>query len=175
MKAYTTYIDDRSTHDLHSSHAGQWSLLTDGVAGGCSQGVLTADQYLGRECLRLKGDVCADHNGGYLQMALDLANDVVFDASDYDGVVIRVAGNGERYNVHLHTSELWLSAQSYRVEFIPGPDWRSIYIPFTAFKAHKTYSQLNTTRLTRVAIVAIGRDFDANICVNEVALYRNAE
>jgi hypothetical protein len=175
VKAYTTYIDDRSTHDLHSSHAGEWSLLTDGVIGGCSYGELTADQYLGRECLRLKGDVCTNHNGGYLQMALDLANDVVFDASDYDGVVIRVAGNGERYNVHLHTSELWLPVASYRVEFIPGPDWRSIYIPFTAFKAHKTYSRLNPARLTRVAIVAIDRDFDANICVSEVALYRNAE
>jgi len=48
-----------------------------------------------------------------------------------------------------------------------------VKLPFAAFKPYKTSRQLDVGRLQRVGIVAIGRDFTAQLCVAEVGFYRD--
>jgi hypothetical protein len=165
-------IDDRSRDSLVSNLGTEWRLVTDRVMGGISTGKLFLDSHKGRNCLRMQGDVSTDNNGGFVQMALSLSDKGKFDASVYTGIEIDVAGNNEAYNIHLRTSGLWLPWQSYRSSFTATPDWQTIRIPFTSVKAYKTTQQFRPDKLERIGVVAIGRDFQADLCLASLRLYR---
>lgn len=165
-------IDDRSSDDLTSSLGTQWRLVTDQVMGGVSDGSLTPDSYRGRRCLQLQGSVSTANNGGFVQMALPLAADGSFDASAYTGIELEVAGNSERYNLHLRTTSLWLPWQSYRASFEATPEWTTVRIPFTELEAYRTSRAFRQDRLERIGLVAIGREFQADLCLAAVRLYQ---
>ena len=150
-----------------------WRLVTDGVMGGVSRGELSNEAQGDTACLALRGRVSTANNGGFIQMALDLDEQSAARAGQYDGLLLDVRGNGEEYNVHLRTSYLWLPWQSYRASFMAGPEWQSTRLPFAAFAPYKTTTALKLDKLRRIGIVAIGRDFDADLCVRQVAFYRN--
>lgn len=94
-------VDDRRSGTLSTPLGSAWRLVSDGVMGGLSQGMLCPEFYRERAALTLRGEVTTANNGGFLQMALALVP--VYDASRFRGVRLTVAGNGERYNLHLRT------------------------------------------------------------------------
>lgn len=151
-----------------------WRLVTDGVMGGVSRGELSRESQGDGACVALRGRVSTENNGGFIQMALDLDAQAVAQAGRYQGLLLDVRGNGEQYNVHLRTSYLWLPWQSYRATFTAGPEWQTVRLPFADFVPYKTGSPLKLGKLSRLGIVAIGRDFDADLCVRQVAFYREA-
>ena len=165
-------IDDRQTGDHFSTLGSEWRLVTDGVMGGVSQGQLSLDVMAGRPCLRLRGDVSLDNNGGFIQAALDLPQNALQNVSDYAGVSIEVYGNGERYNIHLRTHTMWLPWQSYRATFTTAPQWQTLRLPFTAFEAYRVTKALDVRQLKRIGLVAIGREFEADLCLGSIALYQ---
>ena len=148
-----------------------WRLVTDGVMGGVSRGTMTTAEIDGRECIALRGRVSTENNGGFIQIAQDLTGPLR-NAEGYDGIRLDVVGNGERYNVHLRTSDLWLPWQSFRATFETSSAWSSVYLPFSSFEPYKTAAGLRLDKLSRIGIVAIGRDFDADACIGEVAFQR---
>ncbi len=164
-------IDDRASGDIRSSLGTKWQLVTDQVMGGVSKGDLTQDSYKGRNCLRMRGDVSTDNNGGFVQIALDLTKDKPFDASAYAGVELSVSGNNERYNVHVRTTDLWLPWQSYRFSFEATSEWQTIRIPFANLDAHRTTTKFHKDKLKRIGLVGIGRDFKADLCVGSIKFY----
>ncbi len=163
-------IDDRSSGDLGSNLGSSWRLVSDNVMGGVSAGRLTPTQHAGRDCLRLQGEVSTRNNGGFVQMVLELADGEAMDASAFDAVEIEVAGNGERYNLHLRTTDLWLPWQSYRAEFTATPEWQRLQIPFRAIHPYRTGKPFRADHLKRIGVVAIGRDFQADVCLASVSL-----
>jgi hypothetical protein len=165
-------IDDRRTDTLLASNGKTWRLVTDQVMGGVSQGSINPDRIAGRPCLRLSGSVSTQRKGGFIQLALDLANQS-FDASAFDGIEISVYGNEEMYNLHLRTSGLWLPWQSYRTEFLATDHWQTVRAPFTALNPYRTHKGFDPRHLTRLGLLAIGREFDADLCVGEIRFYRN--
>ena len=164
-------IDDRASGNISSSLGTKWRLVTDQVMGGVSKGDLTLDSYKGRNCLRMRGDVSTDNNGGFVQIALDLVKDEPFDASAYAGVELSVSGNNERYNVHFRTTDLWLPWQSYRFSFKATPEWQTIRIPFASLEAYRTTKTFHKDKLKRIGLVGIGRDFKADLCVGSIKFY----
>ena len=118
------------------------------------------------------GKVSTENNGGFLQIALDIADGKHVDASKFDGVHLQVAGNGERYNLHLRTSDLGLPWQSYRAGFVAGAEWSEIRIPFAGLEAYRTDRAFHPQRLTRIGLVAIGREFHADLCIAGLRFYR---
>jgi hypothetical protein len=165
-------IDDRSSGTFLASVGAEWRFVSDQVMGGRSSGRMFIDSFQGRDCVRMQGDVSTENNGGFLQIALDLAAGKRFDASGFDGVLLKVAGNGERYNLHLRTSDLWLPWQSYRAGFVAKADWSEIRIPFSDLEAYRSGREFRPERLIRIGLVAIGREFEADLCVAEVRFYR---
>ncbi|MGD8644200.1 MAG: CIA30 family protein [Chromatiales bacterium] len=165
-------LDNRPSREDATTSGARWRLVTDGVMGGMSTGALTPDEIDGRPCLRLRGQVRLDNNGGFVQAALDLGADRALDASAYEGVQIEVYGNGESYNLHLRTRGLSAPWQAYRASFQAGPEWQSLQLPFTDFEPYRTDAPLDTSRLTRLGVVAIGRAFEADLCLGGAALYR---
>jgi hypothetical protein len=150
-----------------------WRLVTDRVMGGVSAGRMSREEIDGRRALCMRGDVSLDNNGGFIQLNLDLNPLGYLDASRYTGIQVVVRGNGASYNLHLKTADVRLPWQSYRSSFQTGPEWREIRLPFQSFEPHRIGVPLDTVRLDRLGLVAIGRAFTAELCVAQVGLYRD--
>jgi hypothetical protein len=168
----TLIIDDRSSGDYSTGAGSSWRLVTDTVMGGVSAGQLTVEEIDGRPCLRLRGEVRTENNGGFIQAALDLETLPIRDASAFDGVIIDVYGNGESYNLHLRQDGLWLPWQAFRASFTAPSEWQTHYLPFAQFQPHKTSASLKRDRLKRIGVVAIGRAFTADLCIGRIGYYR---
>jgi hypothetical protein len=164
-------IDDRSRSDLMATAGTPWRGFSDRVMGGISRETVAADQIEGRPCVRLTGEVRLENNGGFIQMALDLSSRGELDASTYTGLRLLVLGNGETYNVHLRTADTKLPWQSYRASFTATEHWCEVRLPFSEFHPYRLSAPLDSSRLQRLGLVAIGRAFHADLCVAEVALF----
>ena len=149
----------------------RWRLVTDAVMGGKSRGDMRSETRDGRECVCLSGDVSTRNDGGFIQLALDLDDAIARRAADFSGIRLDVLGNGESYNLHLRTADLWLPWQSYRASFVTTSEWRSVQLPFTTFRPYKTGASLRPARLKRIGVVAIGRPFAAAICIAGLGFY----
>jgi len=166
-------VSAETTRNLIELPLHGWRVVTDGVMGGVSTGALEGARYAGRDCLDLSGEVSTRNNGGFIQMARDLEETELEDIHSYTGVRLLVRGNDEDYNLHLRTGDLWFPWQAYRATFHATPEWQSVQLPFAAFTPYKTSTALDVSRLRRLGIVAIGRDFTAQLCVAGVAFYRD--
>lgn len=175
MAAGSLIIDDFSRAHPGTCIGTQWQLLSDAVMGGVSAGRMWRTAFAGRPAIRMQGEVSLENNGGFLQIATDLAPDGgTFDASGFTGVAITVAGNGQDYGLHLRTSELTRPWQSYRTSFIAMPGWQEILCPFSSFVPHRTETPLNLRLLRRLGVVAIGRAFTADVAVGGLRFYAQA-
>ena len=149
-----------------------WRLVTDAVMGGVSRGTITDETVGRRRAMRMQGEVSTDNNGGFIQMTLDLAAEGgSFDAAALAGVAIDVFGNGEVYGAHLRTTDLTRPQQSYRHSFCARPKWQTLQLPFAQFMPHRTDVPFAPRRLRRIGLVAIGRDFEADLSVARLSFY----
>ncbi len=166
MGPQSPVIDDLSREPPLSTIGTQWRLVSDRVMGGISNGTMVREMVAGRPAIHMRGDVSLENNGGFVQIALDLApgSDAV-DASAWRGLELDVFGNGEEYGVHLRTAELSRPWQSYRQSFRAEPRWQTIRLAFPDFVPHRTDIPLNMHRLRRIGVVAIGRAFSADLAV----------
>ena len=151
-----------------------WRLVTDGVMGGVSSGMLKKDSMEGKPCTLLSGEVSLQNNGGFIQAAMDISDTAAANASAYQGVMLEVYGNDQEYNLHLRTGDVWLPWQSYRASFVAKPQWQVIKLPFSEFSGYRIRTPLDVARLKRIGVLAIGREFTANLCIGELALYRDS-
>ncbi|MBE90051.1 MAG: CIA30 family protein [Rhodospirillaceae bacterium] len=166
-------IDDFTDEDLNSRFGNPWRGVSDKVMGGVSEPTVSHEVVKGRSCLRLTGNVCLENDGGFIQAALDLTRSgKMLNVSQFSGVRITVRGNGERYSIHLRTSDNKRPWQSYRAQFIAGLEWETVDLPFVAFEPHRLDLPFDKTRLRRIGFVAIGRAFSAELLVAELAFYR---
>ena len=165
-------IDNFLHESLASKLGTQWRGVSDQVMGGISEVSVSLGVIDDRPCLRLIGDVRLENNGGFIQAALDLTRSgEILDVSSFAGVRLIARGNGEKYSVHLRTTDNLRPWQSYRAHFTAGPDWQTIDLPFATFLPYRLEAPLDKTRLRRIGLVAIGRAFYADLAVSELAFY----
>jgi hypothetical protein len=166
-------IDDFSKDSGASSFGTQWRMFTDQVMGGVSTGEWNYETIDGRRCLRLRGDVSLANNGGFVQIGLPLTRDGwPFDASSFKGVRLWARGNGEAYSIHLRSSDSRLPWQYYGAEFVANGSWQKFDVPFSAFVPEGLEAELRPDRLVRIAVVAIKKEFKADIAVARLEFYR---
>ncbi len=150
----------------------RWRLVTDAVMGGVSSGTLAKEKLDSRDAALMRGDISTDNNGGFIQMTLHLApGRISFDASAFTGLEIDVLGNGESYGAHLRTEAMTRPQQSYRQSFIAGCRWQTLRLPFLQFIPHRVDIPLDTKRITRIALIALGRKFAAQLAIARLAFY----
>ena len=164
-------LDDRRYQDLRTPIGSEWRFVADSVMGGVSQGRLRSDVRDGSPCLHLSGSVSTANNGGFIQMALEFPLSALTHIDRFEGIELKISGNGELYNLHLKTNDLLFPWQSFRSEFRADSNWRTLRFPFSDFQPHRTGKKLKTSRLARIAVVAIGRDFEADICLADLRFY----
>jgi hypothetical protein len=162
-----------ATADVYELSNTAWRGFSDRVMGGVSRETVSHEVIDIEPCVRLTGDVRLDNNGGFIQMAMDLApGSETFDASAFAGFSLRVRGNGETYGAHLRTRNAIRPWESYRAPFAAGPRWTDVRVPFSDFQPYRLSEPLDVTVLRRLGLVAIGRAFYADLAVAGVALYR---
>lgn len=111
--------------------------------------------------------------GGFIQVRLDHP-DGRFDASTYTGVeVVLDAPEDGNYFVFLRTKDNIFPWSYYGALLdLPG-GIRTIRLPWTAFEAKSTLRKtIRTDRLLNVALVAAFKDFEPDLKIYRVSLFR---
>jgi hypothetical protein len=163
-------LDDFARNDGQAANGARWRGFSDRVMGGISRELVTFEEIAGRRCIRLRGEVRLERNGGFIQVALPLDHDrQTFDAHTYAGLRLLVYGNSEEYYVHLRTSQTWMPWQYFRAPFHAKAEWQTIVLPFSDFQPVALGATLDRRNLKRVALVAYGRQFQADLAVAEIA------
>lgn len=148
----------------------RWRFFTDQVMGGVSTGDVAFAQENGTPFARMTGRVSTANRGGFIQMRLDLASP---PPQGTTGVQLVVRGNAQRYFVHLRTGGTLLPWQYYQAGFDVTENWSAVRLPLDRFTASGAFLRNlpSPASLTSVAVVAYGRDHDAQIDVREVSFY----
>lgn len=168
----TFLLDDFSREGV-SALGTSWQTFTDRVMGGVSDGQAAFETLDGRRCLRLRGRVSLENQGGFVQTALPLAKEGgSLEVSAFKGIRLLVKGNGHKYYIHLRTDDTRLPWQYYAAGFDAGPDWASVDIPFSAFEPENLRPALDTRKLRRLAIVAAKKAFAADVAVAKIEFYQ---
>ena len=152
----------------------QWQGFTDRVMGGITDIDARIVQDDDGRYVRMSGDVSTANNGGFIQIRLELAGMFrSFDASGYEGVRLVARGLDSGYYVHIRTSNSRMPWMYFTAPVPVGEDWNEIFIPWESFRTgdYGNWGRLNTERLKSIALVAYGKDFEAQIDLLEIGLY----
>lgn len=108
--------------------SGNWKIINDVVMGGVSESsfVITEDATA-----KFSGTLSAENNGGFASVRTELPKD---NFNDFDGVKIKVKGDGKIYSLRFKT-DLNFDGVSYQAKFKSDKEeWIEFKIPFKDFK-----------------------------------------
>ncbi|XP_010686245.2 protein HIGH CHLOROPHYLL FLUORESCENCE PHENOTYPE 173, chloroplastic isoform X1 [Beta vulgaris subsp. vulgaris] len=113
-----------------------WGALDDVVMGGVSQSTFVIDPKGGENggaAGIFSGNVSTANNGGFTSVRTRNFS-VPEDLSGYDGLELRLKGDGRRYKLIIRTSSDW-DTVGYTAGFdtVEG-QWQSIKVPFSSLK-----------------------------------------
>ncbi|XP_020100412.1 uncharacterized protein LOC109718545 isoform X3 [Ananas comosus] len=113
-----------------------WGALDDVVMGGVSESTFQVDptgSETGGPTGLFKGVVSTSNNGGFTSIRTKNFT-VPEDLSAYDGIELRVKGDGRRYKLILRTSADW-DTVGYTASFdtVKG-QWQTIRVPFSSLR-----------------------------------------
>lgn len=122
--------EDKKLYDFSDPKAAaDWVAIHDVVMGGVSSGGIEATE--GGSML-FEGEVSLENNGGFASIR---SRPRQWDLGAYDGIVIRVRGDGKRYKLNLKTDSSF-DGVMYRVSFETNEgEWQALRFPFTEFMA----------------------------------------
>jgi hypothetical protein len=178
IKAETMIIDDMRNSsgeaekaDFCEATSERWCFVTDKVMGGVSEGRFETKVEGKNSHYNMQGNVSTENNGGFLQFRTKINDHPA--GKLYKGIRIQVRGNNEEYAVHIRTKYLFLPWQYYQSKFIATDEWEVIELPLKDFKKSNFYqpSSVSSIDIQTLGIVAIGRDFQANIDLRYIELY----
>ena len=101
-----------------------WYTVDDRVMGGVSR---SAVEVIESDVLRFSGTMSLGSNGGFSSARSDWDR---IDLDGYDGVLLRVLGDGNAYRLRIRTSETGNEVSYNGIFETRGDDWQIFYIPF---------------------------------------------
>ncbi len=106
-----------------------WYAIDDRIMGGISQSLFQPES---ENTAAFAGKVSLENNGGFASVRREAEK---FDLSAFDGVMLRVRGDGKEYNVNLKTDPR-ISGVYFQAAFSPpAGDWITVKLPFLVFRA----------------------------------------
>jgi len=123
--------EDKLLYDFTDPQASVgWRAIHDVVMGGISSGGM---ERTGDGTLLFEGEVSLENNGGFASIR---SGPRKWDLGAYDGLVIRVRGDGKRYKLNLKTDSSF-DGILYRVAFETSEgEWQTLRLPFSGFRAN---------------------------------------
>lgn len=105
-----------------------WGALDDVVMGGVSQSGI----QIGAATANFSGTVSTENSGGFASVRTRNFEPPL-DLSEFDGIELRLKGDGNRYKFMLRTETRWDGiAHCYSFDTV-ADNWITVQIPFTAF------------------------------------------
>jgi NADH dehydrogenase [ubiquinone] 1 alpha subcomplex assembly factor 1 len=123
-----------------------WYTVDDNVMGGVSN----SEARIIDENLSFSGMMSLENNGGFSSVRSEW---IPIDLSDYDGILLRVLGDGKTYRLRIRSAETGPNI-SYNASFETTPDsWEIFYFPFadmvpTYFGTVVDVDKLDTSRIS---------------------------
>ena len=158
---------------FNSDSGKYWQYVSDRVMGGVSDGQVNLEQDGEMYYARLTGNVSTRNYGGVIQLrtGISFANSEK-DGKNLQGVRLNVRGNGETYEIHITTNDRTYRGDYYSATFKANSDWKMIDLPFNKFKRKRSNNtKLDAQNITRLGIVAYGREYVADISVSTIEFY----
>ena len=162
--------------DFRNAEPAFWQIVNDNVMGGVSRSVMEkhADGYA-----VFRGTVSLRNNGGFASMRTQARNPA--DLSDFDGVTVRVLGDGKTYSLRLKTVlNGRVSWYAYEARFATTSGaWETHSLPFSDFRAvyRGSYVRenppLNADAVIEVGfMISDGQEGPFRLGISTVGLYR---
>lgn len=109
-----------------TDEAEAWPSIDDAVMGGLSSSGMSVDEGFAR----FQGTVSFDNNGGFASVR---SRPNLRDLSTFDGLILRVRGDGKSYGFRIRTNASF-DGVSYQAPLTPpAGEWTDIVIPFSDF------------------------------------------
>lgn len=138
-----------------------WGALDDVVMGGVSQSGLQA----GEDAAHFTGHVSTDNSGGFASVRTRNF-DPPLNLGTYQGLTLRLRGDGQRYKVFLRDREGW-DAVAYGLSFDTVPqEWITVQVPFSALvpvfraRSQPEATPLDPTRLRSLQLMLSKFEYD---------------
>lgn len=151
-----------------------WGPLDDVVMGGVSVSSIESMEREGeggRPAMVFRGQVSIDNSGGFASVR-SKNFDPPLDVSAFNGIELRVKGDGQRYKVILRTEPGWDSVcYCYSFDTRKG-QWQSIKVPFNSFfpvfraKTLKEGSQMDLSSLYSIQLMLSKFEYDGELNPN---------
>ncbi|KAG1663530.1 hypothetical protein FOA52_003158 [Chlamydomonas sp. UWO 241] len=153
--------------------AAAWGALDDVVMGGVSASEIVPVLEAGEgesdgtstSAMVFRGTVSTSNSGGFASVRCRNF-DPALDISGYDGIEMRLKGDGQRYKLSLLTAPGWLStAYCHSFSTVPG-EWQTVRVPLGGFvpvsraKTLKDGAPLDTTSLFSVQLTLSKFEYD---------------
>jgi hypothetical protein len=162
--------------DFKDTQTTPWEFITDKVMGGKSTGKMEFVTHEDRPSLHLTGSVSSEKKNNFIQVRRPVdPKKKYFNASDYDGLRLRVKSKSGTYAVHFKTSSTLFPWQHYQAEFKTEGQWQEIIIPFKDFKPQSLRRAIKTSKLKTIGIVAMKKEMKVDLYIHEIAFYRKAD
>jgi len=113
--------------DFKEPPAATWRAINDGVMGGLSQSDLA---ITGDGTGVFAGNLSLENSGGFASVRTSLGE---IDLSEFDGLAVRVAGDGKRYRLRLRTDNRFDGIAYQAIFDTTNEDWQTVEIPFETF------------------------------------------
>lgn len=168
--AANTMAEERLIDDFSKAPEQQWRFIADSAMGGVSVGSVMFTSENGVYYAQLAGNVSTDNNGGFIQIRKKLDSP---PSTSVTGIKMTVRGNNQKYFLHLRTSGTILPWQYYQAGFNVTGRWTEVRIPLTGFQSSGGMLAKAPTpqSLRSVALVAFGRDHNADVQISEISFY----
>ena len=150
-----------------------WKIINDGVMGGCSKGNFQI-MATGMGCFH--GNLSLKNNGGFVTARVPLNHSI---SKEYNGILIRVLGDGNLYSFRIKTSHRSNDIQ-YKHEFETKLEtWQNVKLPFKDFKAvyrGKTLNEAPALLQSEIKemgfLIAHKQAGDFCLFISSIALYK---
>ena len=152
----------------------EWKGFTDQVMGGISEISVVRIPDSEGPFIRMQGSVSLENNGGFIQISLKLEKPgLYFDGTSYRGVRVKVRGEGSGYYIFIRNSSTLFPWKYYAAPVPVTEEWQTVDIPWEAFEPgdYGRMGEFKVKRLRSVALVAYGKEFNANVDLKEIGFY----
>ena len=155
-----------------------WRFIGDDVMGGLSTGSISFEKdKIGNTLGCLKGLVSTANNGGFIQMRREIDKADRKKIKDASAIILEASGNNNEYFVHLRTKGMLMPWTYYYAPFVATKDSRELIFPLSKFKRSGRFLGREFPRgaeIKSLGIVAYGKDYEAELCVNKVSFVKTS-
>lgn len=147
-------VTEISIIDFSNTSAASWQIVNDSVMGGISRSTL---ELKDDGFALFSGTVSLKNNGGFASVRTQATAPA--DLSDFDGLSIRVFGDGKTYCLRVKTVKNGrITRYSYEARFDTRPgEWQTHKLPYSEFKpVFRGNSVRGNPELNTEAVIELG-------------------